>query len=163
MHSSKCRKGQRIWGGEELFALRQSVCLSLAACPWTDKVQLLLLHLAASDDLMGCFIFTSHLLHCQCSTFNPLIFWFPLRTYYKYTSTTLNSHYSLNSLHQKHRGQSQNIHTGHNGISIFPEFVLPKSVSNTSEWERVSQQVHQSSCLSSLTSHQDHFHAAMTI
>lgn len=34
-------------------------------------------------------------------------------TYYKYTSRTLNSHYSLNSLHHKHRGQSQNIHTRH--------------------------------------------------
>ena len=91
-----------------------SVCLSacLSICPYVDGrgPAAVLLHLAASNNLMGCLICTSDFLHRQCSTFSTLIFRLPLltsqklktnthvSTHVKYTNTALTSYHLQHTL-----------------------------------------------------------------
>ena len=70
-----------------------SACLSI--CPYVDGrgPAAALLHLAASNNLMGCLICASDFLHRQCSTFSTLIFRLPPLTTQKLkTNTHVSTH-----------------------------------------------------------------------
>lgn len=91
LHSRPIKQGCKCMPA--CLSVRPSACLSI--CPYVNGrgPAAVLLHLAASNNLMGCLICTSDFLHRQCSTFSTLIFRLPLLTSQKLkTNTHVSTH-----------------------------------------------------------------------